>query len=574
MQLTANQRRSVEAEGHTLVSACPGSGKTSVLSFKAAYILNTNPNHKVVAVTFTRDSASELKERIMNEASNTRRRLITGTFHSIALSQIRGSDVFKGKRIISGGEFYSMVNRARNVSDVGDDIPLDDAVEAIESFKSTLRPKIGSDAAGHVYRTYQTIMDRENMVDFSDLLLLSVIGMQNGSIKPIRATHMLIDEAQDMDGVQYEWIKCHAGHAVITLVGDDDQAIYGWRHALGYDGLMRFRTEFQAEHITLADNFRSDRSIVQHADHLVRKNKKRVAKSFNCFSSLPGIVETATQVDEMEQSKTIARIVSDGEQWGILGRTNKILDIVELGLIAGSVPYIRSGGSSLWNRDVIAVYLALLHSIASNSTNGIGTALHWVGVPDYYMGPLRGDADLHTALTDIYELLNADSSQKLVVPFVKKFLLMLPQWRSLLKKDRVNLVCGGVSTWLSSFVSGPQVSMLDMAASILADFNGTLEQRMSFVKGIGKKKKANNKNINIYLMTMHASKGLEFDCVMVASCIEGVTPHLDAPLDEERRLFYVAMTRARHRLVLMHYMEKPDGKTSAEISRFVGESGL
>ena len=576
MHLTCNQKDAVEASGHTLVSACPGSGKTSVLSLRAAHILNQSDSTKVVAVTFTKDSAESLRHRIENVSSKTRRRLITGTFHAIALKQIRNTPIFKNKRIIGGGEFYALVNRARQVAEDGEEISLDDAVEAIELFKSSISPTIRSDPAGQVYRIYQSILDRENMIDFADMLLLAVINMKNGQINPLPATHMLVDEAQDMDSVQYEWIKCHSDHGVIiTLVGDDDQSIYGWRNAMGYDGLMRFKTDHRAEHITLADNFRSDQEIVAHADKLIQINTKRVQKDFICFSKDTGVVELTTHPDELDQGKVAARIASDGQEWGILARTNKILDVVELGLIAEKTPYTRAGGSSLWNREVIAVYLALLSSISSSSPNGVGTALHFAGVPDYMMGSLKSKSDITEALNAIFDQVKKDGSLPLVASFLQRFLLMLPQWQSLLKQKRVGLVCGGVSTWLSDFLKTPQVQVLDRASSILADLKGTLPERLNFVKGEGKKKKQSTpENAKVTLLTMHASKGLEFDCVAVLSCVEGIAPHLDSPLDEERRLFYVAMTRARHRLVLMKYMERLDGKIEADASRFLQEAGV
>jgi len=440
MRLTRNQQSAVEASGHTLVSACPGSGKTSVLSLRAAHILDSSDSARVVAVTFTKDSAEELRHRIEKVSSNTRRRLITGTFHAIALRQIRNAKCFKNKRIIGGGEFYALVNRARQVADDGENITLDDAVEAIQFFKSSLSPNIGSDPAGQVYRTYQSILDRENMIDLADMLLLAVISMRNGEVPPLPATHMLVDEAQDMDSVQYQWIKCHSDHGVvITLVGDDDQSIYGWRNAMGYDGLMRFKSEHSAEHITLADNFRSDQNIVSHADKLIQMNTKRVSKDFICFSSLQGIVEQTTHVDELEQGKVAARLAGDGQEWGILARTNKILDIVELGLIADNIPYARTSGSSLWDREIIGVYLALLTSISSATPTGMGTALHFAGVPDHMMGSLKSETDITGALVAILDLVKKDSSLNSVSSFIQRFLLMLPQWQSLLDNDRVGL---------------------------------------------------------------------------------------------------------------------------------------
>jgi len=577
VQLTTDQRKAVETSEHSLVSACPGAGKTRVLSARSARILTLSPANKVAAVTFTRDSANELRERIEAQVDGpTKGRLVTGTFHSIARRQLIGNHL-DGKRLINGGEQVSLINRALNVSGLAGVITLDDAVEIIENFKSTLNPKIGSDEAGELYRTYQSILDREGMIDFADLLLLAVLGMRNGTVTPLTATHLLGDETQDMDEVQYAWIKCHAEQGIITtLVGDDDQSIYGWRHALGYEGMMRFKSEFNAEHITLAHNFRSDAAIIRHADNLIRQNSKRVQKDFVCTSPQDGIVETATHANEINQAKAIAALADDGKEWAVLARTNKILDLVELALISISLPYTRIGSSSLWDRDVAAVYLAFLESLANNNASGVGTVLHWAGIDDRHMHSMDAQMPLKSALETVSKSLKEGNDKDPVYKFVKGLIGMVPQWMSLLDKGRVSLVCGGVALFIEDRVDSRKRPVLERAASVLSGLEGTLRQRMAFVRRSGKKKnddKANSK-AKVTLMTMHASKGLEFDCVSVASCVEGVSPHLDSPMDEERRLMYVAMTRARHRLVLHSFLQSSDGELSVTPSRFLGEAGV
>jgi len=572
VDLTREQERAVRSSVHSLVSAGPGSGKTRVLSMRAAHILSSNDNHRVVAVTFTKDAARELEERITGMAENTKGRLVVGTFHGLCLRQIKRI-MLRRKRLIGAGEQRSIIRRAILAADVPE-MPLDDAMEIIDAYKATFNPRIRNDESGDLYRSYQEILARENLVDFADLIILAVMGMDDGSVGPYPATHMLVDESQDIDEVQYAWVKRHAGAGVITtLVGDDDQSIYGWRHALGYDGLMRFKAEHRAEHVTLAHNFRSDRAIIRHASKLIRHNRQRVEKNIICASKDEGIVETVTHVNESEQALAITRLASDGQNWAVLGRTNKILDLVELALMAAGIPYQRMGGSSLWDRDVPAIYLAFLESIMDDHCSGIGTVLHWAGVPNDVLMKLDASSPLADGLSAIGNVCR-QKGLKPAAGFIARVVRMIPQWRDLLTNDRVNLVCGGVASFIEDYVDAPRRVLLERASFVLGRLSGTLPQRIAFVRRKNKNKDQDREDAQVTLCTMHASKGLEFDCVSVASCVEGTTPHIDSPLDEERRLMYVAMTRARHRLVLHSYLVDADGETSMTASRFIAEAGL
>jgi len=576
MRLTDSQRQAVEVSGHSLISACPGAGKTRVLSSRAAHLLNTNQENRVVTVTFTRDSAQELEGRIKKQTNKTRGRLLAGTFHALCLRQIRGN-IMRGYRLISAGEQSSIVRRAISRAKLDGVLSYEDAVEAISTYKSSINPKVKPDEAGEIFRSYQHILDREHMIDFSDIVILAVMGMKNGKVAPIPATHMLVDEAQDMDQVQYAWIKCHSDNGTETLlVGDDDQSIYGWRHALGYEGLMQFKAEHKAKHITLAHNFRSEQAIIHHAGLLIQNNKNRVQKDFVCTSDKKGIIEVVRHSNEENQAKSIAALAEDKEEWAVLGRTNKALDLVELAFLAAKLPYTRIGGSSLWDRDVAAVYLAFLESLEDNHAGGIGTVLHWAGINDMTIASIDPKATLEEGLKTVYSKLEDDPGSKPAARFVSKLIAMIPQWLSLLKNGRTSLVCGGVAVCLEEQVKGNKRMLLNRASSVIAALSGTLKQRMAFVRNSGKKNENKPIEANVpktILMTMHASKGLEFDCVSVVSCVEGFSPHLDSPLDEERRLMYVAMTRARHRLVL-HVPLVDSDNAAYTISRFIKEAGL
>ena len=187
-------------KGHCTVLACPGSGKTRVLSARAAQLLESEPKGRLVAVSFTRDAATELRSRILAACGQKQaRRLGVGTFHSLALAQLRRSSSGKMPRLLSEGERLAVLRRCWKAPA---DISFETAVQAIDAVKARLVPPMFCDGALEAFaQSVQQVMAAEGVMDFSDLLLNSVRGMREGGISPLPIRWLLVDEAQDMDEV-------------------------------------------------------------------------------------------------------------------------------------------------------------------------------------------------------------------------------------------------------------------------------------------------------------------------------------------------------------------------------------
>jgi len=565
--LSEQQLSAVTTKNHALVTACPGSGKTRVLSVKTIHILES-PGNAVAAVTFTKDSATELRARVLSMASgDIENRIHTGTFHSLALQQLKENKALAGCRIMSPGEQFVVLRRAW--TPYSGIITLDDAIIAVDSIKAKMNPMLSGNEPGvDVYKAYQAILCSEKRMDFADLLLRSVQLMQYGTLPPLPVTHMLVDEAQDMDEVQYQWICCHSNNnSSVTLVGDDDQSIYGWRHAMGYEGLMQFVQEHRATQITLATNYRSDKSILEYSGRLIAVNTSRVEKKMRAHSSEDGTVKVRHFSERMDEAEAAVDSIdkTSKDSWGILSRTNQRLDMVELALTEEQIPYNRVGGKSFWEKPDPATFLGLLSAIDKSTFLGIANALAWAGITDDKLEVGKSEKNLLKRLKLIDDNLKQDIEFKAQRRTLTSFIKLLPEWQAMLQKKRVGLVATGAAVWMSSFAGENKETMLSRCAETVGKLSGTLTQRIKLLSA--KNSKETDKAVT--LMTIHSSKGLEFDHVWILGFENGVIPHRDGILDEERRLAYVAMTRARHELIISYQFS---GTTLP--SRFLDEAGL
>ena len=272
------------------------------------------------------------------------------------------------------------------------------------------------------------------------MLLEAVSLMDEEKIKPYYGTHLLVDEFQDTDRAQYEWIKQHAKTGMITtVVGDDDQSIYGFRNAEGYAGMMRFKTDFNAQLISLPINYRCAPEILYPAARLINQNKERVEKDITAFQKPGGKVEIlnfATRDDEIDAF--VETVKDNPNSWAILGRTNKILDIVELYLKDEGVNYRRTAGSDFWDKKITGVYLGTLVSIVKQDWTMIASTLHFIGIPHAVTEKLKNQPQESWA--EIVSKTNNNDTERMTNA-VEDFVAKRKTWTKLNEDGNYNLVC-------------------------------------------------------------------------------------------------------------------------------------
>ncbi len=567
MELNQFQERAVKTQGHCTILACPGSGKTRVLSTRAGHLLSNNELGRLCAVTFTRDAANELLERILDTCGQgNMRRIAAGTFHSLAMAQLKRNSKSKMPRLLGDAERSALLRRCwqENASD----LKFEDVLKNIEAAKAKVEAVAFSDLGmQRVYDGYVEVLKHENVMDFSDLLLTAVRGMASGEVAPLPLRWLLVDESQDLDAVQLEWVLAHGRNGVeVTLVGDDDQSLYSFRHALGYEGIMEASLALGAIDLTLPVNYRCAPNILEHAAKLISKNTNRAAKNIQAYKTVPGEIMVQRVATRADEGALIASSIKGGPkgQWAVLGRTNALLDSVEVALSMNGVPYKRTGGKSIWEQSIGSVFAGLLRSVSNNSWTGIANALAFARFDAGWINELSRESSgtcvdrLDIALEQVRD----DKRNKTLLALREGFV----SWQDQASMGRTSLVVHGVAGFLAKQCKSTQVPLLSSLEASFSRLSGTLAQRLSLIS-----RNRNDVDVDegvVQILTLHSSKGLEFGNVWIMGCEEGNLPHTDSTEEEERRLMYVGMTRAKSKLVIT-------GALSEGLeSRFLEEAAL
>jgi superfamily I DNA/RNA helicase len=561
VQLNEEQQEAVACRTHALVLACAGSGKTRVLSEKCRFLLRDSPMEAIVAVTFTRDAAAELRRRILQGMTRRPRYLSVGTFHTLARDQLKRSGVHV--RLLSPAEQMMMLRRAW--SGISASLSWEEAVTAVERYKSMLQPLAKDLPESQIVQRYQDLLDQHRAADFADLLLLSVRGMLDGTVAPLPSRYLLVDECHDLDAVQYEWVRLHGCHgARITMVGDDDQSIYSWRAALGLRGMVRFEQEFCATRISLTRNYRCAPEIVSLADKLIRHNFERLPKTIvSAACGVSGQIEFGRHPDRQSEAQAVAAAVAGNPgSWAVLARTARQLDIIETTLTKRNMPYIRVGSSRFWQRPHIGSMLSALGSLLTGESLGYESLLAWAGMDEETVSQLRPVTPAKLSAAALLVTKNRRDIIESLSCRVSEWLAEL-----VLERPRTALVVHAVADWFSASAISTEKrvgSDFALAADVLSDMSGTLAERLRWLQFQSRKRTEEG----VVLMTLHGAKGLEFENVVLIGLEEGLLPHAENPdVAEERRLAYVGMTRARKFLMLTM-----GGKAAP--SRFLRETGL
>ncbi|MHB8252141.1 MAG: ATP-dependent helicase [Acidiferrobacter sp.] len=575
MLLNGPQQQAVDTDGHLLISACPGAGKTRVLASRAARLLAQNVTGHVATVTFTRDASEELRRRILAERPGDGARLQSGTFHALAYKQIRRAGL--KARILSDHEYRDILRHFWETD--ASEIKFDEFTELVEQWKSTTAPPPEKGPGTDGFRHYQQWLVKHQAMDFADILLQAVAGLQKGTLAPLAVRWLLVDEAQDMDEVQYAWLRAHSHVGIeVTVVADDDQSIYGFRHALGYRGLMRFVADHQAKQITLPINYRCAPEVLSPSARLIANNADRVAKAIQAAKPPGGVMRIRAMTERMGEATAVVNALrTDPTQWAVLARTNRLLDAVELACAIAQIPFQRRGGSGFWESPTAASLLSLIKSIGDGSWVGLRHVLRWCGIPAE-SGQLLQDMLMRAPTNEWVALLSrppTSAADAVAQAFPARspgrrvawaLLSGYADWTQLAAVGRDALVLAGLRRFCATNAPERARETCEWALTALEKIPGSLAARAAFVGRQSQRKE--NTVAGVVLATLHAAKGLEFPRVWLIAAEEGTLPHLDSPLDEERRLCYVGMTRAETELVISYAVD------CGSPSRFLKEAGL
>lgn len=600
-------------EGPLLILAGAGSGKTKVLTTKIAYLVEekeVSPYH-ILAITFTNKAAKEMKERIEKLIGSIASNIQVSTFHSFGLKILRENCEVLGYDhnfvIMDSDDSLTVVKKILKELDYDVKIYNPRAIRnKISSCKNELiMPKDYEKYAVSeyekvvlkVYQKYEEKLKRNNSVDFDDLLILPIVLFKKDQAilekYQDRFRYILIDEYQDTNEAQYILSKMIAAkYRNICCVGDNDQSIYSFRGA-NYKNILNFEKDYkEAKTILLEENYRSTKNILNAANCVIKNNQSRKEKNLWTLNEEGEKINYYRAYNERDEAqyavRKIKELVHQGihyQDMAILYRTNAQSRILEEEMLKENLPYRVVGSFYFYNRkeikDLIA-YLRLIHNTKDNVSlvRVINTPKRGIGLKT--VEGLTKIADLENK--SIYDVI--ESGKELV------FKEMIENLRELSKDLTLTELIDKVldSTGLrreleleKSLESEIRLENLEEFKSITKSFEEkegliSLEDFLLEISLISDVEEYKDDLNRVSLMTVHSVKGLEFDHVFVVGMEEGIFPHINSlmensELEEERRLCYVAITRAKEKLHLINARRRTlFGKDQVNPpSRFVSE---
>ncbi len=610
-KLNEQQKNAVmHKDGPCLVIAGAGSGKTKVLTTRIAYLIDQGiPSYNILAITFTNKAAKEMKERL--DAIVPNNNAFVGTFHSFGLRVIRENYEYLGLErnftILDSDDVLSIIKKimkdmsiakeecapsyARNrISFIKNEM-LSDA--EIDKFFNTEPERI----ALKIYYEYIKILKKNNSVDFDDLLSLPVkLFLENKEVLEYyqdKFKYILIDEYQDTNEVQYKLTKLlGGGHKNIFVVGDPDQSIYMFRGA-NYKNILNFETDYvDTKVIALEENYRSTKMILDAANSVIKNNKDRKEKNLKSNKMLGSKVQILRSYDEKHEVtlciEEIKKLISDGykaSNIAIFYRTNGQARIVEEMFIKSNLPYKVVGSYYFYQRKEIKDLISYLRLI-SNHNDEISLR-RVINVPKRKIGPTTiKNIELEAAINGItmFEAISKGNE----LDFKNLILELSRDSESLSLTELIDDVLekSGIKKELEdnkSLESELRLENLMEFKSITASFEErtgsvNLEDFLEEISLIADMSEHKEFEDAVTLMTIHSAKGLEFDVVFLIGMEESIFPHVNSlmesdGIEEERRLMYVGITRARDLLYLTNAKRRLlYGKESVNSpSRFIDE---
>lgn len=604
----------VNTDGPMLILAGAGSGKTKVLTTKVAYLIeekNIDPNN-ILAITFTNKAAKEMKERIFKLEGNSAFYIQISTFHSFGLKILKENCELLGYEknftILDSDDSLSIIKKIMKELNIDankynpkaiKNVISNNKNEIIDPEKYSLYVNTDFDEiALEVYRKYEKSLKINNAVDFDDLLILPLKLFNNnpGVLQKYQEKYkyVFIDEYQDTNEPQYILSKMiSAKYKNITVVGDADQAIFTWRGA-NYKNILNFEKDYKdAKVVLLEENYRSTKTILNAANNVIKNNKVRKEKNLWTQNEEGSKITYYKAFDEKDESNYVVNEIKKLIEKGVnpkdicvLYRANAQSRTVEEAFLTSNISYNIVGSYAFYNRKEIKDLIAYLKLIYNNKDD-----VSFLRVINYPKRGIGNKAIENLAIKSnvldksLYEVI--DSGKELdfknMIEEIKKEeshltlteLIDMVLDKSGMKKsleDEKSIEADIRLENLEEFKSIAKAMEINEGIVSLEE----LLDKLALVSDVSEQKNDNEDKVT--LMTMHAVKGLEYDYVFIVGVEEGLFPHSNSlesndELEEERRLCYVAITRAKKKLYLINARSRIlYGKVSSNVpSRFINE---
>ncbi|KEZ75785.1 DNA-dependent ATPase I and helicase II [Salinisphaera hydrothermalis C41B8] len=611
------QREAVGAPPtHMRVLAGAGSGKTRVLIHRIAWLIGVEgvSPQSILAVTFTNKAAGEMRARLEPMLRVPARAMWVGTFHGIAHRLLRlhykEAKLPQAFQIIDSDDQLRLVKRVMRGLEMDEQRwPPRQMAGFINSCKEDAeRPADLADTGDYarsqmirVYTAYESAREAAGLVDFPELLLRAYETCRDNAELLAhyrrRFTHLMVDEFQDTNALQYAWVKLLAGtHGKVFIVGDDDQSIYSWRGAR-VDNILRFEDDFAGtQTVRLEQNYRSTGTILAAANGLIGHNLSRLGKELWTAGAEGEPIDVYAAYNEYDEAQhVVTRIqnwIAEGgarSDVAILYRSNAQSRVLEERLIAAEIPYRIYGGQKFFERAEIKDALAYLRLIQSRSDDAaferiVNTPTRGIGNTTVDKIRTHARASAMNLWQAAYELAGnglAARAAKSVMNFIALIDELDASVEDMALHEATEHVIA-VTDLKGHHGKGNDEKaearkdnldeLVSAARAYTPDDDETMDeitQFLAYASLEAGEAQAGEWDDSVQLMTLHAAKGLEFPLVFMVGLEEGLFPHQrsvedDNGLEEERRLAYVGMTRAMEKLNLSH----------AEVRRLHGQENL
>jgi DNA helicase-2/ATP-dependent DNA helicase PcrA len=603
--LNPEQREAVEhPSGPLLIFAGAGSGKTRVITYRIAKLLREGvPASRILAVTFTNKAAREMRERVEGLVGDQAKTMWIGTFHSLCarILRIDGRHIGLDPNFViyDDGDQLSLIReifKAKNIDDksIQPRAVLSEISRAKEKLLTPEKYNAQTTGfferiCGDVYKSYNALLQKANALDFDDILFYANrLLEQREDVRDKyqeRFLHILVDEYQDVNFSQYSIVHTLAGkHKNVVVVGDDDQSIYAWRGA-DVSLILRFGSDYpEAKIVKLERNYRSTKTILEAANEVIKHNRSRASKQLWTEND-HGVPITLTQAGtEQDEGMLVAdRIVKETRNgrrkfsdFAVLYRTNAQSRVMEEAFLTMRIPHVLVGGQRFYERKEIKDLLAYLR-LTFNPRDDVSFR-RAINMPTRGIGP--------TAMAKIEDwasergepLWRSVNDQEVQASLPKKTASSVRAFVGTISDAQELSENGPVTPVLRALLSGSgyvdmlkaehsqealgRLENLQELLNVTSEYDSSSDEPSlgGFLESVSLVADVDALTGNgdaVTLMTLHSAKGLEFPVVFMTGMEEGIFPHSrslnsDSEIEEERRLAYVGMTRAREELHLVH----------------------
>ena len=603
-------------DGPLLILAGAGSGKTKTITSRLAYLLDVVgvPPSQTLTLTFTNKAAKEMRERALSMIEPTSYPPLLCTFHKFGLLFLKFNIHLLGRE--NNFVVIDTDDKKRIIKKINSELPTALIASEISRYKNSLISPGEAYAQAElknykqiakIYEEYENYLLENNLVDFDDLLTLSYRLLDENPELAEKTSqkyqYIMIDEYQDTNELQFKLLqKLCSTHNNLCVVGDDDQSIYGWRGA-HVRNILEFDRDFtDVSVVKLEHNYRSRQPILNVANALIEHNRGRLGKKLVSTRGDGEAVVTLSSSDENEESRKVAKKVNElidkgvrPSQIAVLYRINALSRSLEEGLNRGGIAYKLVGGLRFYDRAEVKDLISYLRVITNHHDNF--SIKRIINKPKRGLGKATidklelGAMDAELSIFDFIDKQTAAALEELVkkknAKTLKGFVKQIKQMREVADHATYEFIDSLEETFKlkSIYENMPdhaeRIQNIDEFYGLFRDFikqnpEASLDEFLNELTLQSEQDEVEGESI--YIMSIHASKGLEFDHLFVIGLEEGFLPLIGdgSDIEEERRLGYVSFTRAKETLTLSHVQSRfyKGRRTDLQKSRFFNEAGL